>query len=502
MGPLPGGRILDTFFLSPIAEPNIAPPRWRHTVRRMPPHLVSLGLRRVSETSRVGIPLSQGLDTFFLGGATSGGCPPRSHISFGPWPVLNIPHRWRSTIGNKEWHNTPGPLPPFPQKITDPPPLARLRQQIPVSARLLRLARRSLFAFSIILPYLRTFPIPKRPGKSIRAPFLTPVHHPPVLASGNTTGGLVHCRTEVKMSATSERVPFVEAQFLEDLEKGSADIGAPYDEKVVKEVINAHGELMYDAAIQIRGSSNPGIPILFRVLMTTPADTLDIAFRRGWLHPDDPVVALAFAARTHFKGAVEQPEFTASKGCDGLFMYLGGLRDLEEVLAVPGMPDSIKAHKDKFMSLHLNKIVTLQFQYTEELVSFYFLAQGPLSKDALDNAVALSGAPATSDAVYKDIIGVLLELPYYLTVVMDYHTGKVVKIEVHLLFPVKLPDEMAIPDVGERLTKFWDIPSHEYEDMDILSYCFGDTHLGDILALRSYCGGLRSLLRFWNIIGA
>lgn len=303
------------------------------------------------------------------------------------------------------------------------------------------------------------------------------------------------------MSATSERVPFVEGRFLEDLRKGSEDMGAPYDEKVVKEVINAYGELMYDAAIQVRGSSQAGVPLLFRVLMTTPADTIDIALRHGWLHPDDPMVLLATSARAHFNSPIEQPEFTASKGCDAMFMYLGDPRPLADVLAVPAMPGPIKAHGDRFRAMGLDQVVIVHLNYTEHLVSFFFLAQGPLSKKALDDLVALSGAPPPSEAVYKDIIGVLLDSGYYLTVVMDYATGRVVKIELHLLFPIKLPDEMQIPDIGEKLTAFWDMPSYEYEDMDSLSYCFGDTHSGDILALRGYCGGLRGLLRYWNVNG-
>lgn len=101
---------------------------------------------------------------------------------------------------------------------------------------------------------------------------------------------------------------------------------------------------------------------------------------------------------------------------------------------------------------------------------------------------------------------------------MDYETGKIVRVEYHLLFPIRLPPGMEIPEVGKRLEIFWDIPSHDLEgmipiaarvlrkltrmkDMDILSFCFGDSPQGDIMALRSYCGGSRSLMQSWGIIG-
>lgn len=304
------------------------------------------------------------------------------------------------------------------------------------------------------------------------------------------------------MSTTSEREPFVEARFLEDIEKGSEVLDAPYSEKVMKDVINAHRDILDDAAIQIRATSNPGHAIAFRLFMATPADTLQIAEDQGWLHPDNPVLNLARAVRTQCRGAIEQPEFTADKGCDGLLMYLNGLRHLDFVLATPGMPEGIKANRQKFIDLELEQIVVAHFDYPQELISFYFLGQGPLSKATLDKFVALTGAPPPSEEVYTDIVGVLLDSSYYLTVCQDYSTGKIAKIELHLFFPVKLPPDMNIPNVGERLESFWDIPTYESEEMDVLSYCFGETKTGSILALRGYCGGFRELMRSWGIIGA
>lgn len=305
------------------------------------------------------------------------------------------------------------------------------------------------------------------------------------------------------MSTTSEREPFVEARFLEDFEKGSELLDAPFDKQVLKDVINAHRELIDDAAIQIRSTSTPGNPLSFRIFMATPADTLQIAENQGWLHPDNPILGLARAVRTQCQGAIEQPEFTADKGCDAMLMYLNGLRDLDFVLATPGMPDGIKANRQKFLDMDLSQIVVVHFDYPKELISFYFLGQGPLSKAQLDKAVALTGAPPPSDDVYTDIVGVLLDSSYYLTVVMDYHTGHIAKIELQLFFPVKLPPDMNIPNVGQRLESFWDIPTYESEEMDVISYCFGDVEkTGDMLALRGYCGGFRDLMRSWGIIGA
>lgn len=306
------------------------------------------------------------------------------------------------------------------------------------------------------------------------------------------------------MSTSSmDSEPFSEERFLEDLQKGSEELGSPYDEKAVKEFVKAHDGLMRNAAMQLRGSSDPGMPIIFRVILVdSPATATEMAISNGWLRPDDPMVVLAKACGTQFKESFEQGEYTANTGCHGMLLYLGGLQPLDELLATPGMPEGIKAHRKEFVDLGLTQCLIAHFHYFERLVSIYFFAQGPLSKEALDKVVAMAGVPPPSDAKYRDIIGVLLDSPYYLTVVMDFNTGKVVWVEYHMLFPIKLPPNMEIPDVGEQMTKFWDMPSYEYEVMEMLSYCFGDTRRGEVLGLRSYCGGFRSLMQQYGIVGA
>lgn len=304
------------------------------------------------------------------------------------------------------------------------------------------------------------------------------------------------------MSTTSERTPFVEAQFLEDLEAGSANLEAPYAENVVKEVIEAFGEAFHDSAVQIRGGYNANVPLMFRVLFAIPADILDIALKHGWVNEDNPMVHLHRSISQECPRSLDEPEFTVDNGFEGVWKFLGGTFHVDKILAIPGLTEGIRANKQRFIDLNLTNVPVMHLHYRENTVSLYFLARGPLTKEHLTEVVALAGAPEPSDAVYQNIIGVLLDASYYCTIVMDYESGKILRIEYHLLFPVKLPDEMEIPNVGERLEKFWDVPSYELEDMDILSFCFGLTPNGEILALRSYCGGLRSLMKAWGIVGA
>lgn len=302
------------------------------------------------------------------------------------------------------------------------------------------------------------------------------------------------------MSTASEREPFVEGRFIEDLKEGCAALEAPFSEDVVTEIIHAYGEPIYDAALQLRAGSRPGGAIMFRVLFPRPVDSLQIALQQGWLRGDETMVQLHRSLKERFPNMIDEPEFLAGSGCDATFHYLG-THSLDEILGVPAMSDAIRANRQRFLDLDLDDIIIVHNAYREKTVGLYFLAKGPLTKDMLTKYVAMAGAPEPSDAVYKDIVGVLLDQSYYMTAVMDYETGKVIRIELHIMFPVKLPDDMEIPDIGDRLASFWDIPSYETEDMDILSYCFGDCPYGDILAFRSHCGGLRIMMQNWGIVG-
>lgn len=303
------------------------------------------------------------------------------------------------------------------------------------------------------------------------------------------------------MSQTSERAPFIEAQFLEDLGNGSQEVEAPFSESKVKEVIDAYGDCFHDAALQVRCGSVAGLPLLFRALFAIPTDTLEIANRHGWVTDENPILGVHKALRQHCPRIIDQPEFTLDKGFDGVWNFLGDIYTLDQILAIPAMTDGIRAHRDQLVELGLTSVPITHLDYTAKTVDIYFLAQGPLTKEKLTQTIALAGAPEPSDENYQDMVGVLLDQSYYCTFVMDYATGKILRIEYHLLFPIKLPDDMKIPDVGERLEAFWNMPSHEYEDMDILSFCFGESPDGNIVALRSYCGGLRSLMKAWGIVG-
>lgn len=304
------------------------------------------------------------------------------------------------------------------------------------------------------------------------------------------------------MSTSSERAPFVEARFLEDLEACSREMDAPCDTELIKSIIHAYGDIFYEGAIQVRGSDGPGVPLMIRVLLPATCDTVDISLKHGWLQPDNPLIPIVRGVRERFPNAHEQPEFTVDQGLDGVFIELGAFRPLEQVMAIPAIPDCIRTHKQTFIDLDLTVLQTVAVNYKTQHVHFVFLAQGPTTKERVTQLVALCGAPTPSDEVYADISGVLLDSPFYVAVVMEFATGKIVKTEFYLFFPIKLPNEMRLPELGDRLAAFWDMPSYETEDMDILSYGFGDTSIGDVYALRSHCGGMRNLLQSWGTVGS
>lgn len=198
------------------------------------------------------------------------------------------------------------------------------------------------------------------------------------------------------MSTSSERAPFIQAQFLEDLEAGSVNLEAPYTERVVKDIIEAYGEAFHDSAVQIRCGANANVPLMFRVLFAIPADVVDIALKHRWVEEDNAIVQLHRSINQECQRALDQPEFTADKGFEAVWKFLGDSFSVDKVLGISGMTEGIRANMSRFKALNLTNVPIVHLDFRQKTFSLYFLAQGPLTKQHLADVIAMAGAPEPS----------------------------------------------------------------------------------------------------------
>ncbi|KAL3423547.1 hypothetical protein PVAG01_05294 [Phlyctema vagabunda] len=304
------------------------------------------------------------------------------------------------------------------------------------------------------------------------------------------------------MSSPRSEAPsvlFSAPRFLEELEQGSASMGAPYSEKSTKTVLDAFGHKFSEGAIQLIATSRPGEPIIYRLLMRKPADTIDIAVGAGLLASDNAIAPIVQSVKSLWEVAYEQCDFSSDGGLVGSFVYLGPLRKLDEVLEAPLMPEGVKKQAPVFHELGLELVQVVYFDYVKNTITLYFIASGPLTKETAAKFTGLAGAAPPTDFLYDEMSILLGANDFFFTVTMEIDTGIVSRVDFYMIFPIELPGGR-LPEVGARLTDFWDFPYYEEEEMDILCWCYSRHAEPFIQAERAYCGDLRTLLRDWRIM--
>ncbi|RDW66932.1 hypothetical protein BP5796_09681 [Coleophoma crateriformis] len=292
---------------------------------------------------------------------------------------------------------------------------------------------------------------------------------------------------------------FSESRFLQDLEKGSAAIGAPYSEETTRAILETYGHNFREGAVQLRATSRPGDALIYRLFTHGPIDALDIAVKHGLLAPDNPIAPTIISWRSLWEDAYEQLDFAADKGVTSAFLFLGAPRGVKELLDAPNVPEAIKANKQIFDDHELELVQAVGADYQAQRIAFYFISRGPLTPELAARYCAMARSPPPSETLYDDMSIMLGTNPFFFMVSMDFATGKIVEIQFYILFPIELPGGR-LPEVGPRLTTYWDVDCYEEEEMDILGWCFVETGEQYLRADRGYCGGLRDILRDWRLM--
>ena len=138
---------------------------------------------------------------------------------------------------------------------------------------------------------------------------------------------------------------FLPSQFLEDIRKTSAAIGAPFSESTTRKVLNTFTEQFRDGGIVLRTSNQPTAKLDYRFFMRRKTDVLALAEREGFIERGDPLNDLIASWSTLYGGIPEAScDFEASRGLAKVWLFFGAIRPLDEILGAPGLPESIRRH--------------------------------------------------------------------------------------------------------------------------------------------------------------
>ncbi|KAB8298687.1 hypothetical protein EYC80_000864 [Monilinia laxa] len=293
---------------------------------------------------------------------------------------------------------------------------------------------------------------------------------------------------------------FDQSRFLDDIRNLSAAINAPYSESTTINILSVFSHSFHNGVVLWRATDRLGDALNYRFYSRKPIDTVSIASSAGLLSPNilNTLGNLVKSWSLLYNGTPEQScDFDAEKGLVKAWVYMGGMRPLDDILGADGVPDSVRQYKSRFEHLGLQKVRHVAVDYQKGTVNLYFRAQGPITTKQATLFNALVGAEAPSQQQFKDMKKLLNELGYTFAVTIKIETGGIERVGYYAL---KLPEKgtKKWPDLNEQLEKFvQSAPSYDREEMNAVAWSFGGNQKY-VKFERSYCGELVPLIRKWG----
>lgn len=289
---------------------------------------------------------------------------------------------------------------------------------------------------------------------------------------------------------------FSPERFLEDTKQTAAAIGAPFSESATKAVLEAYAQSFKDGAVLWRATNRPGDALNFRFYERRPIDTVAIAVKAGFIEKDNILGTLITSWSSLYDGTPEQScDFDAGTGLTKAWVYMGGMRPVDDILNAESVPETLRQHGPAFHSLGLELVRHVAVDYHSGTVNVYFRAPGPITEEQAAKFVALADCPPLPTAEVQEMRKFLNPTGFTFAVTIKLSTGAISRVGFYAL---KLPIG-TFPEIGSRLATFFSsAPSYDAEEMNAIAWSFGSGGKKYIKAERSYCGRLVPLLRDWN----
>jgi 4-hydroxyphenylpyruvate 3-dimethylallyltransferase len=289
---------------------------------------------------------------------------------------------------------------------------------------------------------------------------------------------------------------FAPARFLQDVEVTAGAIGAPYSRPITQAVLDAYAENFRESAVLWRTTDRPGGALNYRFYERRPTDTLGVAIEAGLLAAGNELIPLISSWRSLYGATpTELCDFDAGLGFAKTWLYLGGMRPVDDVLGAPGVPESIRGHGPTFHALGLVRVRHVAVDYQHNSVNIYFRAPGPITLDQCQRFVSLADGEMPDHDTFGEMKRFAAPAGCTFSVTMTVGDGRIQRVGFYAL---KLP-QGEFPTIGERLSTFFKVaPSRDEEEMNAVAWSFGSGGGTYVKAERSYCGRLVALMKEWS----
>ncbi|KAL3468982.1 prenyltransferase-like protein [Aspergillus californicus] len=299
------------------------------------------------------------------------------------------------------------------------------------------------------------------------------------------------------MTVTAHPSTFSETRFLTDIQNASAALNAPYSQKTTQEILTTFHESFTRGCVLWRTTEQPNADLNYRVYERKSIDLVTVAGDAGLLEQNERLGNLIKSWSSLYGAESYQLcDFDASRGLVKFWVFLGGVRPLDQVLRIHELPACIRNSRAVFEDVGLTGVRHTAVDLEKRSINLYFQTRGVLTRDAFNDYIALSGAdPVEEDEIlFESIQKHFPASGGTFAVTMDFSTGRISRVAFYAL-RLDLGD---MPVVGERVQRFFDVcPSYDREEMRAIAWSFGRGKRY-VKAEHSHSGELVGMLRGWR----
>ncbi|KAE9377664.1 hypothetical protein N431DRAFT_527667 [Stipitochalara longipes BDJ] len=291
---------------------------------------------------------------------------------------------------------------------------------------------------------------------------------------------------------------FCPNRFLADIRKIINTLGIAYSDETTRNIVKLYAINFEEGPVLWRYTDRKGDPLNYRFYERRPVDLATVAEKAGLLPRDNSLTKLvkSWCSLYDGPGTPEQScDFDSAAGLVKIWVYLKGIRPLDDILNAYGVPEQLKIHQATFYSLGLDSVRHVAVDYEKNTVNLYFRARGPVSAEQAASFIALAGGFPPSEKQFAELEKDLNPKGFTFSVTIVPASGAISRVAFYAL---RLPIG-TFPEINSQLKSFFaTAPSCDTEEMNAIAWSFGKGNMNYVKGERSYSGRLVSLMRYWN----
>lgn len=296
---------------------------------------------------------------------------------------------------------------------------------------------------------------------------------------------------------TSKRLKFDSDDFKKDVSQLCATLNSGYEEKVMNAILDTYKKNFERGAVLWKATSKED-GVAFRFYERERVDVVGPAINRGLIPCSHPMIPLITSWADFKENAIASCDFDPAKGLNKTWIWLGGRFSLEELLAAPNVPDTLRSLEPKLKDAGLHTVRHAAVDWRSSTVNIYFWVPGPIALTAVNRLIALSGSEPIDEEALAAMKPFFKPNGFTFATTIDSATGQFKRAAFYAL---RL-DSNNLPVMGDRLATFFkEAPSLDKKEMNIVAWSFAGGPSGSsnyIKGERSYVGDLEQLLNGWG----